>query len=179
MKNFAISLSAASLLVLAGVASAGQQLTSAEMDGVTAGGFAGGFAWGTATGPNVVTYGTVNTWTAGGQAVDPQAGVFYPVTSHVDTEALAVANAPTSEGGPGGGVYGAGATLGQATGNLFSETASGFQDDEGVVFDATTGFASVPGLNSSGFATNSSAAASVLEPATAHSFAAAASGLSF
>jgi hypothetical protein len=178
MKRIAIAFGAASALVLAGIASAGQPLTSAEMDGVTAGGFAGGFASGTAFGPNVVTWGTVNAYTAGGPPVDPQAGVFYPVTSHVDTDAMAVANA--AAGTATGGIYGAGMTTGHAVGNMFSHTASGYQDPATLaVFDATTGFASVPALLSSGFATHSSSASSVIEPATASSFAAAASGMSF
>jgi len=176
MKHIAITLGAASVLVLAGVASAEQQLTSAQMDGVTAGGFAGGFAYANAVGPNVLTHATVLASTTGGPAVDPQAGVFYPVTSLVSTDAMAVANAPA------GGVFGAGQTNGNAYGNLLSHTASGYQEtnDDGVLLvDATNAWATVPGLLSSGFATNSSAAASVLDPATAGSNAAAAAGLSF
>jgi hypothetical protein len=175
MKRITIALTAASVLALAGAVSAEQALTEAQMDGVTASGSASGYAFSSGVGSNVFTSTLVATSTIGGAPVDPQAGVFYPVTAMVDTDALAVANAPA------GGIFGAGRTSGFANGNLFADTASGYIDpnDANTIINPTAGIANQPALLSSGFAANTSAASSVLYPATAISSAAAASGMSF
>jgi hypothetical protein len=132
MKRYILALGAASALVLAGVAGAGQQLTSAQMDGITAGGDATGTALAAAYGLlTSITY-SVNTQSAANGVYTGQLGGIYGVQADSDS-----GSAATAQGGPAGpgtafaGGASAGTTIGtglSATDNNTTATASMLQD---------------------------------------------------
>jgi hypothetical protein len=94
MKRYILTLSAASALVLAGVVSAGEQLTSAQMDGITAGG-AGADTTTSAAWGNVVSASTnTNTLTQALQAYFPEFGW----VAQLQTNSSSTGNAAASSG---------------------------------------------------------------------------------
>jgi len=115
MKRYILALGAASALVLAGVAGAGQQLTSAQMDGITAGGAATGTAAAAAYGILTSITHSVNTQSVS-TAINPgELGAIYSIASHTDSGAAA-----TAQGG--GTAFAGGASVGDTTGTGLSDT---------------------------------------------------------
>jgi hypothetical protein len=119
MKRYILSLTAASALVLAGVASAGQQLTSAQMDGITAGGSATGDAAAAAYGYVTTILHQVNADSTSTALNPGQLGGIFTIDSHVDSTASAGA---TNSDGVFGTAAAAAASVGNTTGTGLSDT---------------------------------------------------------
>jgi hypothetical protein len=178
MKIFVMTIGAAALVALAGSLQAEQELSAAQMDDVTAAGFAGGFSFANAVGANVFTNTVVETNVNSVpfevENADPQAGEFFRMYSNVSTLSESV----------NGGVSSGAATGGTAVGDFESATASGFMsmDGEGQaagVVQATRTDANTGALSTYGRAYNSSTASSLLGVSSASSSATSASVVNF
>jgi hypothetical protein len=94
MKRCILALSTASALVLAGVVSAGQQLTSDQMDGITAGGAATGTATAAAVGVVTAISHAVNTQVLSTALNPGELGGIFTIASHADSASTAGAQTP-------------------------------------------------------------------------------------
>jgi hypothetical protein len=183
MKRYILTLSAVAALVLAGAVSAGEQLTSAQMDGVTAGGNVGNtataVAWGNITATNAVaTSQTQVTSIAYGE---------YSGVGVILSNANASGSAASTNGvgplpgalpvpAPGAGdqlAVGVGSSNGQAFGVLMADTAGSSTNEASTIVnnvDPAARFA-MPYAYSSNSNTTNAASGLVGLPSTAYSYA--------
>lgn len=148
MKRILMTVGAASLLVLAGAATAEQQLTEAQMDNITASGVAFGDAFASAVGADAYAATYVNTLTVslGPALPDPQFGSFDIVLAEVGVGAEAVT----------GGIAALGVSAGATVGDVVSDTVS-----------YAASIASAPAKLATAMSSNSSISFSFTIPSTA------------
>jgi hypothetical protein len=152
MNRFILTLSAASALVLAGAVSAGQPLTSAQMDGITAGGSATGSAYAEAYGVlTAINHAVTTSVIPTGNVYQGELGAIFELQSNADSGSDATAQTPYV-----GTAFGAGASSGQTVGTGLSDTdnntagsASTLLDLGAPVFPFATGSAYGTGAASS------------------------------